>query len=134
MTMTFRGPALAAAIALAAPAAADSLGPPDTGAVIADCRVLADRGDDDTLSGDDLAAAERCHLVLEGFHGAAMLITPEWYPLTQPLGYCMPPDATTQRLAVALTEHVAADPDCARLAHFSMCLNAAFAAAYADGC
>ncbi|MGP6088813.1 hypothetical protein [Antarctobacter jejuensis] len=76
----------------------------------------------------------QCEAMLEGVLGAFSLIGRDYYPVSAELGYCLMPDMTPVEAATAIIRYADTDPDCARLAHFSMCMNLAFQKTYAGSC
>ena len=92
---------------------------------VADCRALV------TGAGP---GAENCRAMLEGAIGAFSLLGKDFYPVSAELGYCILPGTTPEQAARVIIDYVDSNPDCERLAHFSMCMNLAFKDAYASTC
>lgn len=80
------------------------------------------------------AGGERCEAMLEGALGAFGLLGKDYVPVSAALGYCLMPDMTPVEAATAILRYADRDPECARLAHFSMCMNLAFRETYGGSC
>ena len=109
------------AVVLAGPLAADT----STPAFLASCKALTD---------GDKSKGAQCAAMLEGAIGAMGLIDDQFFPVSSHLGYCLDPFLTPEELAATITAYVAKDPDCANLAHFSMCLDTVLLASYSGTC
>ena len=58
----------------------------------------------------------------------------DYFPLSIAVGFCILPGTEPEELARVLLDYLDQDPDCARLAHFSMCLLQAWRDAYSENC
>ncbi|SMX48488.1 hypothetical protein [Maliponia aquimaris] len=75
-----------------------------------------------------------CEAMLEGALGAFGLLGKDYSPISSALGYCLDPFMTPAEAAAVIVRYAETDPDCARLAHFSMCMNLAFQETRAGSC
>ncbi|MCP3971839.1 MAG: hypothetical protein GY717_16265 [Rhodobacteraceae bacterium] len=110
---------------VAALIATSAISQTSTGQFLADCRALV---------GGAGKGGDNCEAMLEGALGAFGLINKEFYPVSGQLGYCIDPFTTPQQAARAIIDFAEANPDCAKLSHFSMCMNMAFSSVYAGTC
>lgn len=113
-------PCVVSLMSLGLPAAADTT----TEEFIQSCRDLH----------QGRSGGAHCEAMLEGALGAFSLLGKDYYPVSAELGYCLMPDMTPTEAATAIVRYVDRDPSCARLAHFSMCMNLAFRETYEGSC
>lgn len=107
-------------LAAAAPVSAEV----DTPAFLQSCRDLH----------QGRAGGATCEAMLEGALGAFSLLGADYMPLSAEMGYCLMPDMTATEAATAIVRYADRDPECAQLAHFSMCMNLAFQQTYGGSC